>query len=705
MSLLLLAKLLLLAFGCWSLLMYSVRRSNDKARLKELQSSHQTVRSLTSEELAALQPLLGMPPTPGKPLELQNHDVVRLHGSATEHSVSIQGNTSRHCLIGGVEVLLPYDAIDHLQPLNDAEVVIADRCAIVIRLNESFDLLQAREHARLKQLADHRWTQGMSAEPQDNAPPCESELRVLRQRVESSFELAARASKVRWGQAFALLVGGLCALFVSDAESPTWRWVLWSIAGACSLTVLRGFITQRQPLEPGKVNSAQGSLMQVNVAVTANGVTAQRYVLGSTQVVNFPHHWLPFVQLGTARTEMDVRLDDQQVVRYRHLSIDEEQRRFPRVLWGHHLLLTSVGVVLALATWIVTDDLRSDVLTLQAWSAPTISRNEALTEGRRVDFSASVQCGLGRSIEQAVDCSQLQLGAKASAITLPAPKAHLVKWAQGTGFDIMTYARGHNTWMLGSDGIPVLSTLPVVIRDVASLADDIDTLCTGVQDAYAAQSCSQLKMDLIASMQTETNASPDLADWASARAWLKAQSASKTEVYAVIADRELQEWTTRAKGIANSQLHAHVMALLDDVSLRQRSGASLKLLHVSPTPDGQTPPTDGLQAWQALQRWANTPDSHQVKVQGVVTGQHQENGQIQWVIDGSLNPDEAWRSAMRCALMLGAVSLLIYHLVALCVALRRDQQRLDAIIAHWTRLSGVTLGESSGVAEPWPKAS
>ena len=33
MSLLLLAKLLLLAFGCWSLLMYSVRRSNDKARL------------------------------------------------------------------------------------------------------------------------------------------------------------------------------------------------------------------------------------------------------------------------------------------------------------------------------------------------------------------------------------------------------------------------------------------------------------------------------------------------------------------------------------------------------------------------------------------------------------------------------------------------------------------------------------------------
>jgi len=211
MSALLLGKLLLLAFGCWSLLMYFGRRSDDKVRLKELRSQ-KAIGTLTHHEVMALQPLLGMPPTPGKPLELQSHSLVRLNGPSVEHSLTLQGSTTRHYLIGGVEVLLPYDAIEHLQPYNEAEVVLADRCAIVVRLNGSFDLLQAREHARLKQLADHHWTQGTTGTTDDVTEVPDGELRVLRQRSETSYEVSERQSKVRWGQAFALLIGVGAAL-------------------------------------------------------------------------------------------------------------------------------------------------------------------------------------------------------------------------------------------------------------------------------------------------------------------------------------------------------------------------------------------------------------------------------------------------------------------------------------------------------------
>lgn len=688
MSFLLWGKLLLLAFSAWSVLAYYSRRSDDKVRLREVTSTHRAVRSLTPQEQAALQPLLDMPPTPGKPLVLKSTDVVRLYGPATTHSLTVQGHTTAHRAIGGVEVLLPFDAFDHLREYNEAEVVLTDRCAIVIGLNGSFDLLQARESARLKQLADQHWTQGTSGATSDEELPGCGDLRVLKQRTETDFERAAKLSKVSWGLACGLLMVGLSALMASHIDDASWFWLPGLIAAPGGLLVLHWLLTRGRQPEAGKVNCAQGSLMQVSVTAPGASVSTQRHVFGSSQAVDFPHHWLPFVQLGAAQVSMDVRLADQQVLRYRHLSLDEEQRRFPRVLWGHHLLLAVVGGLLALAAWLFSDDVLGDARVLQAWFSPTVDRADDLKVGRMVKLGVRARCALGSTVEQAVDCQRLHLQGSAHAVPIQAPKPGLVEWASGARFDEIPASGLAGGWGWGAQGLRMMASGPVVITQVPTLARDINALCEGASDAVGQTACGQLKMDLMASLQTDSDASPEQIDWPQARAWMKEQEARNVAVYAVVQRSELGEWKARTQEAADAQLRAHVLAQLKALSGKQPEGVTLQLLHASPiTSEGQRN-ADGVHAWRALQLWAGTPLLHQVQLAGVITQGHQAAGQATWVLDTQLRPDQAWRSAMRCLLLLLALALLGWHLPAFVIGFRRDDRQLRAIVEHWTRMEG-----------------
>lgn len=694
MTWLLWGKLLLLAFSIWSLLVYFARRSDDKLRLREVATTHRTLRNVSPDEQAALVPLLSMPPTPGKPLVLKDDKVKHLYGPATQHSLSVQGNTVVHHAIGGVEVLLPYDAIEHLQSHNDAEVAITDRCAIVLRLNGTFELLEARERARLRQLADQQWAQGTSGAATSEGPSAMGDLKVLRQRTESELELDARLSRVSWSLAMGLLLGGIAALIASHVEDPGWRWLPWTLGALGAAGVGRWLLTRHRRPEPGKVNCAQGSLMQVSVTATGSGVATQRYVLGSTQAVEFPHHWLPFVKLGEAQVNMDVCVADQRVLRYRHLSVEEEQRRHPRALWGHHLLLAMVGGVLALATWLFSDDLLADAGMLRAWSAPVIQQPGNLAAGRLLDLPVQARCGLGRSVEQAVDCSQLHLQQAGEPVpmSINAPRPELIEWADGSRFDAIRVSILPGMWGWGGQALHELASRPVVISDVATLARELDALCQGATDAAGQRACGQVKMDLMGAMQTDAGESPEKTDWARASEWLKTQTERQVAVYAVLQRSDLASWKEHTQQIADGQLRAHVQAQLDALTLAQASGPAtgviLRLVQPSPiTTEGQ-PNASGVQAWRALQTWAGAPQVHRLHLRGLVTEAVEIGGRTAWVVDTHRHVEQVWRSALRCLLAALAVAMFMWHAPAFWLGFRRDDRQLQAIVEHWQRLDG-----------------
>ena len=704
MTWLLWGKLLLLAFSIWSLLAYFSRRSDDKLRLREVATTHRTLRQVSPDEHAALVPLLSMPPTPGKPLVIKDGKVKHLYGPATQHSLSVQGsNTLVHHAIGGVEVLLPYDAIEHLQAHNDAEVVITDRCAIVLRLNGTFELLDARERARLRQLADQQWAQGTSGAANSEGPSALGDLRVLRQRTESELEVEARRSRVSWSLAMGLLISGIAALIASHVEDPVWRWLPGALAVLGTALVSRWLLTRNRRPEPGRVNCAQGSLMQVSVTATGSGVATQRYVLGSTQAVEFPHHWLPFVRLGEASVDMEVCVSDQRVLRYRHLSVEDEQRRHPRALWGHHLLLSVVGAVLASATWLFSDDLRSDASVLRAWTAPVIRQASGVATDRLVDLQVQATCGLGQTVEQVVDCSFLHVQSERKPLSVAPPRPGLIEWADGSRFDAtrLSFPAGH--WGWGGQALHELAVRPVVITDVVSLATALDDLCQGATDGVGQRACGQIKVGLMGAMRTDASEPPDQTDWARASAWMKAQAERQVAVYAVLESADLPDWKELTQQIADGQLRTHVLAQIDALNAAQAarpaSGVILRLAQPSPvTTEGQAS-ASGLQAWQALSAWVQAPQVHPIHLQGLVTAATTRQGQTVWTLDTGLPADQAWRSALRCLLALMAGAMLTWHAVAFWLAFRRDSRQLNAIIEHWQRLEGDAGADSVGIAD------
>lgn len=426
-----------------------------------------------------------------------------------------------------------------------------------------------------------------------------------------------------------------------------------------------------------------------------SSVSTRYHVLGSSQAVEFPHHWLPFVRLGEPQVSMDVRLSDRQVLRYRYLSVDEEQQLFPRVLWEHHLLLAVVGGLLSLAVWMFSNDVVTDARTVQAWSLPTVTQPDGLAVGRMVDLSVRARCTLGSTVELVVDCQRLNLQETTTAVSLQAPKAGLVEWASGSRVDQMP-AKG----LLGgagwsAQGLHMLAAGPVLITQALTLARDLDTLCEGAIDSFGQRVCGQLKMDLVASLRMEPLASPAQSDWSTALTLMERREASNEPIYAVMQLGELSVWKAHAQKVADAQLRAHVLAQLEALNVVQRGGVSLQLLHTSPIiTEGQLNP-DGLHAWRTLQSWAATPLLHQVKLAGVITQAEQADGRTTWVLDTQLTPDRSWRAFTRCGLLLMGLALLGWHLAALVIGFRRDVLRLRAIVDHWTRLESASLpGES-----------
>ncbi|MCR2660489.1 hypothetical protein NSP18_24395, partial [Salmonella enterica] len=69
-----------------------------------------------------------------------------------------------HDTLGGVDVVLPYDARDYLREDNQAEVVMTEKFAIVVALNGEFDLAGGREREARRQKQNQQWSSGKLGE-------------------------------------------------------------------------------------------------------------------------------------------------------------------------------------------------------------------------------------------------------------------------------------------------------------------------------------------------------------------------------------------------------------------------------------------------------------------------------------------------------------------------------------------------------------
>ncbi|MBB1626646.1 IgaA/UmoB family intracellular growth attenuator [Achromobacter sp. UMC71] len=380
--------LIILIWSVISGITYMVRRSGNKSALRELKQEGQPLRRLSAEEQALVQPFLVYPANPKKTAQLLGDGVFPLRGAFVRHGLeSGQGTATLHDTLGGVDVVLPYDARDYLREDNQAEVVMTEKFAIVVALNGEYDLAGGRERDARRQKQNQQWTGGKQGAMQnvvdaDAADPAHgaqaarefddaTRVEILSQRDETPAEVAHRQSRgIAFWPGLLWLVAFVCIGVAGMGGGMTW------LAAAAAPALLALWLTWRRPAlgEPQKVNRVRGEL---NAIVLTNPANAQavstQLFLGDKLPISLPDHWRANLELPEdGRVDVDLRVEDYAVLRLGgNYSVDEEQRLYPKVYWGRHVTLALVGLiaggVLASIMANAGASLQSDIAQTSAW--------------------------------------------------------------------------------------------------------------------------------------------------------------------------------------------------------------------------------------------------------------------------------------------------------------------------------------------------
>ena len=283
----------LIIYSVVNFIIYLSRRNENKDKLRQLQDYGASLRPLTVDELALVQPFLVNPAKKAKFFSLKNEKVYALSGEFVRHGLSTtQGGEKMHDTLGDVDVVLPYDARDFLESWNSAEIVLTDSFAIVISLNKRFDLKGGRERAQRKQVQDKQWANGQTGElpeagfmakaaavarninvartPEDDL----TQVKVLGQRDETTNEASVRRTEGQGWLATSVLVPAFALLLIAADQTYTgygmelWYWMTPSLLlFALALWLIWG------PRGTGnrlKVNRVSGSLNLVTLQNPGN---------------------------------------------------------------------------------------------------------------------------------------------------------------------------------------------------------------------------------------------------------------------------------------------------------------------------------------------------------------------------------------------------------------------------------------------------
>ncbi|MCC5810943.1 MAG: intracellular growth attenuator family protein [Ectothiorhodospiraceae bacterium] len=656
-----------------ALLRVMVGRRSLRLALAGFRRRSTPVRTLRDDEFQALEPLLVDPYKPSKRLTLLGRNVHELSG---EYALSIIGSRDNYALqhvIGGVEVILPFDAEGFLATgHNRAQVVLTRRYAVIIRLNSDFDLLQARERDLRRQQLEDDWTSGRRGALKHVDPVAEGAARlldvpgadtqidgqvtVLGQRDETAAEVSARMggglgllSGLLWVLAF------ICLAIAASVEpvSSTSRLVWLATAALLAAMGIRSFWRKRPLGRPGKVNRVRGELNPAVHESRANEPhSPPEVLLGNRLLLEAPRRWQPWLQeLRGQQVNAEIRVDDDSIVSLgRTLSIDQETRQFPPVYWGRHVTLTVIALpALLLGLFISpgpTQDLRDARQRIAMkelhFSSPLALLQAAPEPGAAVRLEGQARCSLirttGSQQPERLDCRQLFWGDPAPSVALAEPDEATLALYTGEFL---------RTAMLPGTRSESLLEQPTARFRISNAAE---------AEALARRGCDNADDDAVASACATLKAA--MAEHGIG-ALGEGQSAPE------LGSREVSR--LRALGRAPARLRIERMAehAADTIISHQRGDVVLSVSGASRATLPDTGSTAGgtlLERWEWLRDLATGPEPSAFAVTGFVTRQaHAPDGTPEMHIDAARQLNDLWAPLLRSAWLALASWLLLLH--------------------------------------------
>lgn len=699
---------------------YMVRRSDNKGALRDLKREGRPLRRMSAAEREMLQPFLIHPAGLKKAGKLVNDGIFPLRGAFVRHGISSnQGGSTMHDTLGGVDVVLPYDARGFLRADNVAEVAMTEKYAIVVALNGEFDLAGGREREQRRHRKDQQWTAGKAGAMQNVVDPqtqasdasdagqreqSERELaeamrvEILGQRDETPAEVAARQHpgigfwiSVLWALAFT----GLAAAGVGGGAAFA--------GGAAALAALALWLTwgRRGSRAPWKVNRARGELHAIVLTNpdNAQAVSTQLF-LGDKLPVKLPDHWRSTLELPEdGRVDVDVRVEDYSVVRLgASHSVDEEQRLYPRVFWGRHATLALVGALAGWALCASADNLEGDAALAGAWlrgAQPRVYASAAeLAQdppgfGVPVSLEGRARCELRRDDDAgrtAFDCSRLRWGGEApQPARLEVNEAvrqlysgDFLKTRSNPMLDVLVASQVYSR--MRADPMAAYNARGVSASSVVGLSETVATIeeACGQASGESISRCDRLKREFASNIllaQEQPGSWLELYKLAEGGAF-KAKGRNDE---GVMFSRYVEDMRRLARSSMSGVLEAAVERASRSTMDTQRGGVVLQVL---PGPRTALPSVPGvgaegqLAAWNQRLKYLSPEGVMPFKVGGLAAGTGSDaSGTLEVAVDAERSLDEPLPSLARMAWLLLAGLLVLAHLPLAVVRWRQASAR------------------------------
>ncbi len=698
--------LVVLGLTVSSLIGYSSRRRRSAKALAEVREQGGAIRRLSETERQALPPVYD-PAKPKRPLALESDEVFLLEGAYSRHGLESNGTSTWHDIIDGVEVFLPYDADLFLAEHNRAEVVFAGKMAVVVGLNQEFDLLSAVERDQRRNTADQQWQDGARGALQDvfvdnneddggdsdrDKEKDEEEaarkrrVDIYAQRDETVAEIEARR-----GRGVGLLPGLLLTLAfiglgIATARTGVLAVSLWSGA-AVLLTVWALWLFWRRwrPGPPQKVNTVTGTLNLTPLLFDeANSRVTVAASLGDKLVFSLPEHWRPHVSYEDGqRLEMDLRVDDYSVVSYnRQLSLDEEIRRFPLAYWGRHFTMALVaGVALVAALMLSRGPWADLMLTWNAVSGASYVEVREASDllaappgpGTMVDLSGSGRCQVRASMGDwqypRVHCDWIRWGGDTSAL----PRVEVDELTDALFADEVVKTRRDPyvemmVKLYGRDP----GQAPLVVSNSRELIELVDSACGSRQQ----QACAYLRDTLVEHLRVALPERPT--DWETLREEVVGYDGEKP-LQAVIGRSQLSLVKRRLRAVGQERAEQAVPDLGREIHENEKGGV---LVHMIGDP-GLTPASmTDIQLWRRFVELTTPGSAAPFSAKGMVVHRGEDDsGAPILVVDVTRQLDWPWRSLLLSFWILLCAVLLPVH-IWLAVQQYRARRRREADLAR-----------------------
>lgn len=725
--------LIILVWSVISAITYMARRSGNKGALRELKQEGQPLRRLSAQEQALVQPFLVRPAKPTQSVALLNDGVFALRGAFVRHGLeSGHGAATMHDTLGGVDVVLPYDARDYLREDNQAEVVMTEKFAIVVALNGEFDLAGGREREARRQKQNQQWSSGklgamqnvvdaedVTADGAGQAPDAQAErefaeamrVEILSQREETPAEIAwRRPAGIAFWPAMLWLAAFVCLGVAAAGGGMAW------LASAAAPALLAVWLTwRRRPLGAAqKVNRVRGEL---NAIVLTNPANAQavstRLFLGDKVPVSLPDHWRANLELpDDGRVDVDLRVEDYAVLRLgNRFSVDEEQRLFPRVAWGRHVTLALAGLLAGAALGLIGGgDLRGDIALASAWARGAQPRvydtAAALAQDPPAPGDVVALKGMGRcqfqpdayrQDEVRFDCERIRWqGDAIQADELRVAPAALALYSGGflkTRPNPMMDLLVRNQIYGSMAGNPLAAynarnVSAVTVNRVTDLVLTIELACEAATGQAIAE-CDRLKAETADSLMLARD-EPD--------SWLALLRLAQGGALKQRGNADDGVIITRAanllRGLARSSMEPQVREALaragNDLMARQRGGVVLQvwpgryadLPQLSPRDDMP----DLLQSWVHQTAMLAADGARPFQAGGVVTAVGREaSGATVVDIDARRSLDDPWPSLARVLWLALALLLVAVHVPLAALRLRAAAARKRGLAEYARR--------------------